>query len=76
MSIGGQKRFRQTRVRILDEALGQLTDEEREILLLRFANGESLAVIGSLYGMSRFAAYRRVQGILKKCREYMEGQKR
>lgn len=61
---------------ILDEALGQLTDEEREILLLRFANGESLAVIGSLYGMSRFAAYRRVQGILKKCREYMEGQKR
>lgn len=58
---------------ILAEALKRLTDEEREILLLRFANEESLAVIGSLYGISRFAAYRKVQGILKKCREYIEG---
>ena len=47
-------------------ALDQLSDREREIILLRFANEVSVEDIGKIYGISRFAVYREVKKILKK----------
>lgn len=57
---------------VLKEVLKQLTDEEREILLLRFANDEPISVIANLYGISRFSLRRKIQKILAKCRSYMK----
>lgn len=42
-------------------ALAQLTQEERELLLLRYANEVPISVIGALMGISRFAVYRRLR---------------
>ncbi|MDE5583916.1 MAG: sigma-70 family RNA polymerase sigma factor [Ruminococcus sp.] len=48
----------------LSEALKKLSDEDREIILLRYVNNEPLGVISSLYNMSRFALNRRIKRIL------------
>ena len=58
---------------MLNEALAALTEEEREVLLLRYANEEPISVICNIYGKSRFAVYRWIQSILKKCRNYIDG---
>ena len=58
---------------VLNEALAALTEEEREVLLLRYANEEPISVICNIYGKSRFAVYRWIQSILKKCRNYIDG---
>lgn len=50
----------------LQTALNQLTDKEREIILLRYANEVPVEDIGKIYGISRFAVYREVKKILKK----------
>lgn len=41
-------------------ALSQLKDTDRELLLLRYANEVPVSVIGKLYGISRFAVYRKL----------------
>lgn len=41
-------------------ALAQLDEGERELLLLRYVNEVPVSVMGKLYGISRFAVYRRV----------------
>ena len=41
-------------------ALLRLSDEEREILLLRYANDVQVSVIGKIYKISRFAARRKI----------------
>lgn len=43
------------------KALELLPDEERELLILRYANEEPLSVICELTGISRFAVYRRIK---------------
>ena len=48
----------------LKQALSSLTEQDREIILLRYINDVSAAVIGSLYNMSRFAVNRRIKRIL------------
>jgi RNA polymerase sigma-70 factor (ECF subfamily) len=58
---------------VIKEALQKLSEEEREVLLLRYANEEPISVICSIYGKSRFAVYRWIQSILKKCRNYTDG---
>lgn len=50
----------------LQEALNSLTEEERELLLLRYVNELSYAVLCELYHESRFALYRRLSKITKK----------
>lgn len=40
-------------------ALSRLEDMDRELLLLRYANAVPVSVIGKLYGISRFAVYRK-----------------
>lgn len=49
----------------LHQALDRLSDEDREIILLRYINEVPVNVIGRLYGMSRFAVNRRIKKILE-----------
>ena len=45
--------------------LNTLSEEDREILLLKYANEEKDAVICQVYGISRFSLYRRLRRIFK-----------
>ncbi len=47
------------------EALEELREEDRELMLLRYVNEVPVSVISRLLGISRFAVYRRTQAILK-----------
>lgn len=58
----------------LREAIAGLSEEEREILLLRYANEAPDRVICEMLGISRFALYRRVQRALQKLREEWENE--
>ena len=60
-----------TRIQVR-EAMAKLGREEQEILLLRYVNELSAAVIGELLGISRFAAHRRIQGAVRRFKEAME----
>lgn len=46
-------------------ALSELDETDRELLLLRYVNEVPVSVIGKLYGISRFAAYRRISNAVK-----------
>lgn len=52
--------------------LDRLSPEDRELVLLRCVNGEPMAVLSRLYGQSRFALRRRLNGILKTLRDALE----
>ena len=43
------------------KALSEMNEEEQELLLLRYVNEVPPAVIGRLYGISRFAVYRKLR---------------
>ncbi len=53
----------------LHNAIESLSNEDREIILLRFINEEPISVISNLYGISRFSLYRRINKILAKLRK-------
>jgi RNA polymerase sigma-70 factor (ECF subfamily) len=57
---------------ILDEALSALPEEDRELLLLRYVNGEAVSTISDLYKCSRFSTYRKLKTALAKFRESLE----
>ncbi len=46
-------------------ALAQLDEMDRELLLLRYVNEVPVSVICKLYGISRFAVYRRISQATK-----------
>ena len=48
----------------LRNAIKKLSDEDREIILLRYANEVPIGVISELYGVSRFKMGRRIKRIL------------
>lgn len=50
-------------------ALQALSPEERELILLRYVNEVPVSVIGKLFGMSRFAVYRRIREALSVLQE-------
>lgn len=50
-------------------ALSRLTDEEQELLLLRYVNEVPVMTIGRIYGLSRFAVYRRLTAASNRFRE-------
>ena len=52
--------------------LDRLSPEDRELVLLRCVNEVPMAVLGRLYGLSRFALYRRLNSILKTLRDALE----
>ena len=52
--------------------LDRLSPEDRELVLLRFVNEVPMAVLSQLYGQSRFALRRRLNGILGRLRDALE----
>ena len=52
--------------------LDKLSPEDRDLVLLRCVNREPMAVLCKLYGKSRFALRRRLNGILKLLRDALE----
>jgi RNA polymerase sigma-70 factor (ECF subfamily) len=50
-------------------ALSRMEAEEQELLLLRYVNEAPLAVIGQIYGISRFAVYRKLLAVKGKFEE-------
>lgn len=56
----------------LRQALAALSEEEQELIMLRYVNQEPVSVIAAALGMSRFAAYRRTEAALKKLRRMLE----
>lgn len=55
----------------LKQALAKLSDEDREIILLRYVNEVPVNVIAKLHNMSRFALNRRINSILGRMHEYL-----
>ena len=55
----------------LKQALGKLSEEDREIILLRYVNEVPVNVIAKLHNISRFALNRRIKRILGTLHDYM-----
>lgn len=58
----------------------ELTEQERELILLRYVNEVPVTVLAKMYNISRFSLYRELNNILKKLErrisdgsEYEEG---
>lgn len=52
-----------------------LPDDDREVLILRYMNGETVSDISKLLGISRFALYRKIQNAKKELKNMLEGGK-
>ncbi len=52
----------------INDIMEKLSEEDREILVLRFVNEEPVSYICHVTGMSRFALYRRIKSIKKQLR--------
>ena len=52
----------------LRQALAELSDQEQELVLMRYVNQEPVSLIAAALGLSRFAVYRRTEAALKKLR--------
>jgi len=52
----------------IKEALDELSEEEKEILLLRYVNEVSVSVIAEILHLSRFTLYRKMKKAVKKLR--------
>lgn len=57
----------------MDSILAELTDEERDLLVLRYVNEESVAVICEELQISRFSLYRKLKSVTGKLKRQMEG---
>lgn len=55
----------------LKNALRNLSDDDRELILLRYINGVPVNVMAKLYNISRFALNRRINRVLGQLNEYM-----
>lgn len=56
----------------LANALKVLSDEDREMIVLRFVNEEPIGEIAKLYGISRFALTRRLNKAKNRLKEELE----
>ena len=56
----------------LCDVLQKLSSEEKELLFLRYVNDVPVSVISGMFKISRFAAYRKLKGILKRLRTELE----
>ena len=50
-------------------ALSMLAPDEQELLLLRYVNEVPVSALGKIYGLSRFAIYRKITSASNKFRE-------
>lgn len=55
--------------------LMKLPDDDREVLILRYMNGETVSDISKLLGISRFALYRKIKNAKKELKNMLEGGK-
>ena len=53
-------------------ALAKLEEEERELILLRYVNEVPVAAICKMFGLSRYAVYRKISKALQKLKEGVE----
>ena len=58
---------------LLHAALQKLSEEDRELILLRYVNEVPMASLASMYHMSRFALYRKCQKLLIFLKKEVEG---
>lgn len=56
----------------LKEAILSLSDEDRELLFMRYINNVPIAVLSSIYNVSRFSLSRRLKNILSMLRKNLE----
>lgn len=61
---------------VLQQALRDLSEQERELILLRYVNEVPVADLAKLYGISRFSLYRKMKKILKKLERGISDEKR
>ena len=61
---------------MVKEALRKMPEDDREILVMRYMNEESLVDISRITGLSRFALYRKLKKSRKMFEELMEGDTR
>lgn len=57
----------------VNRALDRMPDEDRELLILRYMNGEPVSDICQIMGISRFALYRRLNSVKRDFIKLMEG---
>ena len=50
----------------VQNAMSTLSEEEKEMLLLRYVNEVPVTIVGNLFHMSRFAVYRKIKRALEK----------
>lgn len=60
---------------VIKEALNKLPREDRELVLLRYVNEVPVGTICNIFGMSRFALYRRLNKVLDIMKQSLEGRK-
>ena len=60
----------------LRQVLEELSEEDREMILLRYVNQVSVGAIAGIFGMSRFAVYRRLKENLRRLRESFDREDR
>lgn len=56
---------------LLRTALSQLSEEERELILLRYVNEVPVSAICKIFKLSRYAVYRKITKAVKKLEEKM-----
>lgn len=59
----------------IENLLVALSDEERDLLVLRFVNDEPISLICDELNISRFALYRKIRSIKKKLKEAAKSSK-
>ena len=58
--------------RLIEEALEKVSEEEKELLFLRYTNNTSINDLAKHYGISRFAVSRKIKKALKHLKEVYE----
>lgn len=56
---------------VIEEVMSVLTEEEKEILLLRYVNEEEIGMICRIYHISRFALYRKIKKAVEKLQKQL-----
>lgn len=58
---------------VLKNAIKKLSEEDRELIILRYVNEIPVGVLSGIYGISRFKMSRRIRKILDKLKKEFDG---
>ena len=56
----------------LRQALEQLSEDDRDIIFLRYVNGVTVKTISKIYGISRFSVSRKIKAVLESLKNLLE----